>query len=200
MRGGTCRLGAARRLATLGLAAALSLSACSDSPPQFNGTDITGTHLGRDLALTDHNGQARTLASFQGKVSVVFFGFTQCPDVCPTTLAQLGEVMRALGRDAERVQVVMVSVDPERDTPEVLKQYMAAFHPGFLGLRGDEPALKQTAASFRAYFAKAPQPDGGYTMDHTGSIYLIDPAGEARVLASGNVGTEALVQDIRALL
>ena len=194
---------ASRRLALrLGAAAAVAavLAACGDSKPVFKGSDITGTQLGRGMELSDHNGKLRQLSDFSGKVVVVFFGFTQCPDVCPTALAQLTEVMKKLGPDADRVQVLLISVDPERDTPEVLKQYVTAFDPRFLGLTGTPDQVKKAAASFKAYYAKAPTKDGNYTMDHTAAFYLLDGKGESRVLVNNNVGVDALTQDIQALL
>lgn len=182
-------------------AVAFTLAACGEKAPVFKGTDITGTQLGKALELTDFNGQTRTLKDFAGKVVVVFFGFTQCPDVCPTSLAELSEVMKKLGPDADRVQVLLVTVDPERDTPEILKQYVTAFDPRFLGLTGTADQIKKTAASFKAYYAKAPSKDGtNYTMDHTAAFYLIDGKGESRVLANNTLGVDALTQDIKALL
>ena len=179
---------------------AIVLAACGSDTPAFKGTDITGTHLGRDLALVDQTGQARTLKSFDGKVTVVFFGFTQCPDVCPTALAEMAQVMTELGKDADKVQVVMITVDPERDTQEVLKAYMNAFDPRFVGLRGDEAQTKAAAGSFKAYYARAPQKDGNYSMDHTAAFYILDGKGEARVLAPSTIGVDALTHDIKALL
>ncbi len=182
-------------------AMALALAACGEKAPAFKGSDITGTQLGKAMELTDFNGQPRTLKDFSGKAVVVFFGFTQCPDVCPTSLAELSEVMKKLGPDADRVQVLLVSVDPERDTPEILKQYVTAFDPRFLGLTGTADQIKKTAASFKAYYAKAPSKDGtNYTMDHTAAFYLMDGKGEARVLANNTIGVDALVHDIKALL
>ncbi|SEI62118.1 SCO family protein [Achromobacter sp. NFACC18-2] len=194
---------ASRRLALrLGAAAAVAaaLAACGDSKPVFKGSDISGTQLGRAMELSDHNGKLRQLSDFSGKVVVVFFGFTQCPDVCPTALAELTEVMKKLGPDADRVQVLLITVDPERDTPEVLKQYVTAFDPRFLGLTGTPDQIKKAAASFKAYYAKAPTKDGSYTMDHTAAFYLFDGKGESRVLANNNVGADGLTHDIQALL
>lgn len=194
---------ASRRLALrLATAAAftIALAACGDNTPQFKGSDISGTQLGRGLELSDYNGKTRTLQDFAGKAVVVFFGFTQCPDVCPTSLAELTEVMKKLGPDADRVQVLLITVDPERDTPEVLKQYVTAFDPRFLGLTGTPDQVKKAAASFKAYYAKAPTKDGNYTMDHTAAFYLLDGKGESRVLANNNIGVDALVHDIQALL
>ncbi|WP_313623920.1 SCO family protein [Achromobacter sp.] len=194
---------ASRRLALRwGAAAAVAaaLAACGDSAPVFKGSDITGTQLGRAMELSDHNGKTRQLSDFAGKVVVVFFGFTQCPDVCPTALAELTEVMKKLGPDSDRVQVLLITVDPERDTPEVLKQYVTAFDPRFLGLTGTPDQVKKAAASFKAYYAKSPTKDGSYTMDHTAAFYLMDGKGESRVLVNNNVGADGLTQDIKALL
>jgi protein SCO1/2 len=130
----------------------------------------------------------------------VFFGFTQCPDICPSSLAELSEVMRQLGDQASKVQVLLITVDPERDTPEVLRAYVSGFSPKFLGLTGTPAEIKQVAASFKAYYAKAPAAKGGYTMDHSSSFYLLDPKGEARVLVSNTAGVAALVHDIQLLL
>lgn len=186
------------RIAALGLLA--GLVACGSQDVAFKGTDITGTHLGRDMALMDQNGQARTLASYAGKVQVYFFGFTQCPDVCPSALAELAEVMKKLGSDADKVQVALITVDPDRDTQEVLKAYVAAFDPRFVALRGNAEQTRAAAASFKAYYARAAQKEGTYSMDHTAAFYIIDRKGEARVLASPNIGVDALVHDIKALL
>ncbi|AOB28894.1 MULTISPECIES: SCO family protein [Bordetella] len=190
---------ALQAVAAVGVAALLA--ACGESAPAFKGSDITGTQLGKKLALVDHNGTPRTLQDFAGKAVVVFFGFTQCPDVCPTSLAELSQVMKQLGPDADRVQVLLVTVDPERDTPEILKQYVTTFDPRFLGLTGTPEQIKQAAASFKAYYAKVPTQDGAnYTMDHTAAFYLFDGKGESRVLATNTAGAEALAHDIKALL
>lgn len=172
----SARRRALQAVAAMGVAALLA--ACGESAPAFKGSDITGTQLGKKLALVDHNGKPRTLQDFAGKAVVVFFGFTQCPDVCPTSLAELSQVMKQLGPDADRVQVLLVTVDPERDTPEILKQYVTTFDPRFLGLTGTPEQIKQAAASFKAYYAKVPTQDGAnYTMDHTAAFYLFDGKG-----------------------
>lgn len=195
----SARRRALQAVAAMGVAALLA--ACGESAPAFKGSDITGTQLGKKLALVDHNGKPRTLQDFAGKAVVVFFGFTQCPDVCPTSLAELSQVMKQLGPDADRVQVLLVTVDPERDTPEILKQYVTTFDPRFLGLTGTREQIKQAAASFKAYYAKVPTQDGAnYTMDHTAAFYLFDGKGESRVLATNTAGAEALAHDIKALL
>lgn len=183
-----------------GLAAVLALAACGNQPPEFQGSDITGTQLGRDMAAVDHAGTPRKLADYAGKVVVVFFGFTQCPDVCPTSLAEMAQVMKTLGDDADEVQVLMVTVDPERDTPQVLRQYVTAFDPSFVGLTGTPEQIKQTAASFKVYYAKVQREGADYTMDHTAAFYLLDKQGEARVLVGNNAGVDAMVHDIKQLL
>ncbi len=191
-----------RLLLAVGLALSTSslLTACGDSAPSFKGSDISGTKIGQGWTLTGMDGKTYTLQSFAGKVVLVLFGFTQCPDVCPTSLAELAQVMALLGADAARVQVLLISVDPERDTPEVLRPYVSGFDPRFLGLTGTPSQIKEAAASFKAFYAKAPTANGGYNMDHSASFYLIDPKGEARVLLANNVGAAVIAEDIRTLL
>lgn len=178
----------------------LYLSGCNDSTPQFKGSDISGTHLGKELALTGTDGKPYTLESLKGKVTVVLFGFTQCPDVCPTSLAELTQVMKLLGNDAKRVQVVLITVDPERDTPEVLRAYVSGFDSQFLGLTGTTEQIKKTAASFKVYYAKTAGAQGNYSMDHSASFYLMDAQGESRVLLNNTIGAAALAHDIGLLL
>jgi len=181
------------------IAAAL-LAACGKKP-SFNSTDVSGSDLGTDLSLTDFNGKPRTLQDFKGKVLVVFFGFVQCPDVCPTALAEFKQVKNQLGQDGERLQVVFVTVDPERDTPEILREYVTQFDPSFLGLRGDADATARVAKSFKVFYAKVPGKEpGSYTMDHTAGVYIYDPEGHLRLFARHNTGAEALTSDIRQLL
>ncbi|MEK7943363.1 SCO family protein [Pigmentiphaga sp. YJ18] len=180
--------------------AAAMLAAC-EKKPSFNSTDVSGSDLGTDLSLTDSNGQARTLQDFKGKVLVVFFGFVQCPDVCPTTLAEFVQVKNSLGKDGDKVQVAFVTVDPERDTPEILRAYVTQFDPGFLGLRGDADATARVAKSFKVFYAKVPGKEpGSYTMDHTAGVYIYDPEGHLRLFARHNAGVDALASDIRQLL
>ena len=136
------------------IAACLLLAGCGAEGPSFRSSDITGLEIGRDFKLIDHNGQPRSLADFRGKVLVVFFGFTHCPDVCPTTLAELARALKQLGPDAQRVQVVMITVDPQRDTPEVLKPYVTALDPSFLGLTGDPQAIADPAREFKVFYQK----------------------------------------------
>ena len=182
------------------LLAALA-SACSPEAPKFRSTDVTGAEFGKELALTDHNGKPRTLADFRGKAVVVFFGYTHCPDVCPTTLADMAGVMKSLGADAERVQVLFVTVDPERDTPEVLKQYVPAFDPRFLGLYGDLPATQRAAKEFKVFYelqpAKAP---GAYTVDHSAQSFVFDPQGRLRLFVRPDRIAADLAADLKTLL
>lgn len=195
------KLGGPLRWLTVFLLSSLVwLAGCSDQPAAFKGSDISGTKLGQQWKLTDMNGQARDQSSFAGKVQLVFFGFAQCPDVCPTSLSELAEVMKLLGPDADRVQVLLVSVDPERDTPEILRKYISSFDPRFLGLTGTPEQVRLAASSFKAFYSKVPRPGGDYTMDHSASFYLLDRKGEARVLLSNNAGAAAIAHDIKALL
>jgi protein SCO1/2 len=183
----------------------LALSACDRSgmpaaKAQFNGVDITGAEYARNLALPDQNGQPRTLADFKGKVIVVFFGYTQCPDVCPTTMVELAQVKKALGKDGDRVQGIFVSIDPERDTPEILKAYMASFDPTFVALRGTPEQAQAAAKEFKVFFAKVPgKTEGSYTMDHTAGSYLFDATGRVRLFERYGGGADALAADIKAL-
>ena len=182
------------------LAMAVGIAGCDSGAPKFNNADITGAEYARDFALTDHNGKPRTLADFRGKVVTVFFGYTHCPDVCPTTLSEMKLVLKELGADASRVQVLFVTVDPERDTPEILRQYVPSFDPGFLGLYGDVKTTGEVARSFKVFFQKVPgaKPDT-YTMDHTAGSYVFDPQGRLRLFVRhGNL--QPLVADLRLLL
>jgi protein SCO1/2 len=177
------------------------LASCNGSGPSFRSTDITGAALGRDFKLIDHNGQPRTLADFRGKVVVVFFGFTHCPDVCPATLAELARALKKLGPDAQRVQVLMVTVDPERDTPEILKQYVTALDPAFLGLTGDAQAIAETAREFKVFYQRNPgaTPET-YSVDHSSGTFVYDSAGRLRLLVAYGQGAEVFAHDIGQLL
>ena len=194
------RIGIALSL-SLALLAALALAGCGPEAPKFMASDVTGTTYGRDFRLTDHGGKPRALADFRGKVVVMFFGYTQCPDVCPTTLAELAEVMKRLGPDAERVQVLFVTVDPERDTPDLLSRYVPAFDPRFLGLYGDAEATARTAKEFKILYQKQPgQTPGSYTVDHSAGTFIFDPNGKLRVYVSYGQGPDVFAHDIRELL
>jgi protein SCO1/2 len=187
---------------TLLAAAALALVAgCAPEAPSFKGADVTGASFGRDFALTGHDGKPRTLADFRGKAVVVFFGFTQCPDVCPTALSTLAEAMRRLGPDAARVQGLFVTIDPERDTADLLSRYVPAFHPSFLGLYGDAEATARVAKEFKVIYQKVPgQTPDTYTMDHSAGMFVFDPQGRLRVFESHGLGAEALAHDLREVL
>ena len=177
------------------------MAACGQpAAPKFQATDVTGASFGKSLALTDHTGKPRTLADFQGKVVVIFFGFTQCPDVCPTTLAEMAKVVKELGAEGGKVQVLFVSVDPERDTRELLKQYVTAFHPSFLGLVGDAEATARTAKEFKVYVHKQPAKSGGYSVDHSAGTFVLDQQGRLRLFAQYGAGAAALLGDIKMLL
>ena len=177
-----------------------ALASCSKSGPSFRNTDITGADYGRDFTLVDHTGKTRSLADFRGKVVVMFFGYTRCPDVCPTTLTELKVAKEQLGDDGKRLQVLFVTVDPERDTRELLANYVPAFDPSFLGLYGDAAAIAKVAKEFKVFYQKAPgkAPDS-YTVDHSAGSYVFDPQGRLRLLVrQGDVAS--LVADLRTLL
>jgi protein SCO1/2 len=167
----------------------------------FHGVDITGAEYARTLSLTDQNGQPRTLADFKGKVTVVFFGFTQCPDVCPTTMAELAQVKATLGNDADRVQGIFVTVDPERDSASVLKAYMSGFDPSFIALRGTPEEIAATAKEFKVFYAKVPgKTEGSYSVDHTAGSYVFDTQGKVRLFVRYGSGADALAADLKVLL
>lgn len=171
------------------------------APAKFDALDITSVDWGKSFDLTDFNGKQRTLADFRGKLVLLFFGFTNCTDVCPTTMAKLGEVMRLLGADAGRVQGLFVTVDPKRDTPQVLAQYVPAFHPAFLGLYGTEQQTANAAKEFKVYFqAQKPGASGFYTVDHSGPVFALDRRGRLRLLIRPEINAESVARDLRILL
>jgi protein SCO1/2 len=185
----------------LAAAATLMLGACSPDKPQFRSIDVTGADYARDFKLADHNGQQRTLADFRGKVVVIFFGFAQCPDVCPTAMAELAEVKRLLGADAGKLQGLFVTLDPERDTPEVLKAYMGNFDPAFLALRPEAQELPDLAKHFKIFYKKNEgKTAGSYTLDHTAASYVFDPQGRVRLYTRHGMGPAALSEDLKILL
>ena len=194
-------LGLRRHFLSLCLVVAgLGLAGCKDAP-SFSAVDITGADYATGFSLTDHNGQARTLADFKGKVVVIFFGYTQCPDVCPTSLSELAQAKQLLGADGDKLQGLFVSVDPERDTPEIMKAYMASFDPGFLALYAAPNALPELTKSFRIYYKKV---DGktptSYTMDHSAGSYVYDTQGRVRLYTRYGGGAQALADDVKKLL
>lgn len=186
-----------RRLAAAALL--LAVAACQPAGPKFRSTDITGADYGRGFALTDHTGRPRTLADFRGRLVVLTFGFTHCPDICPTILADLAGVMKGLGQDAERVQVLFVTVDPERDTRQLLARYVTAFDPRFLGLAGDLEATRRTAKEFKIIFEKRSAGEG-YSVDHSAQSYVIDAQGRLRLFVRQERIAADLADDLRTLL
>ena len=187
-------------LARLAGAALLALAAgCAPEP--FAGTDVSGAAYGGRIELSDTQGRARTLADFRGKAVVVFFGYMNCPDVCPTTLTEAAQALATLGKDGERVQVLFITVDPERDTPELLTRYVNAFDARFLALRGNAEATARVARGFRVFSQKnAPDASGAYAVDHSAGLYLLDPKGKLRVYLGPGKGAQALAHDLRLLL
>jgi protein SCO1/2 len=180
---------------------ALLLAACSPEAPKFRSTDITGAEFGRTLELTGHDGKPRTLADFRGKAVVLFFGYTHCPDICPTTLADMAAVMKQLGPDAARVQVLFVTVDPQRDTPELMAKYVPAFDASFLGLSGDAAATQRAAKEFRVFYEQRPGgAPGAYTVDHSAQSYVLDAQGRLRLFVRHDRIAQDLAEDLRVLL
>lgn len=185
----------------LALATSLILSACSKQEEKFLNTDLTGLSYAKDFALIDQNGQPRSLADFKGKAVVLFFGYTQCPDVCPTTMFEMTKVMTQLGPLAERVQVLFVTVDPERDTQDLLAAYVPNFDKRFLGLYGNAEATAKVAKEFKVFYQKSPgKTSESYTMDHTAASYVFDPQGRIRLYVQYGQKPEAIVHDLKLLL
>lgn len=197
-----------RRTAAQWLAGALAvtlitgaLTACSPDKLQFKSIDLTGADYAQGFSLADHNGQLRTLKDFAGKIVVIFFGYTQCPDVCPTTLAEMAQIKQLLGPDGDQLQAIFITVDPERDTPEILKAYMGNFDPTFLALRPTMDQLPEVAKDFKIYYKKVEgKTPGSYTMDHSAGSYVFDGKGRVRLYSRYGGGAEALASDIRLLL
>ena len=188
----------------LRLCCVLALTACekSQSPKvPFANTDITGLDYAKGFALTDHNGKPRTLADFKGKVVVVFFGYTQCPDVCPTTLSELAGIKKALGSEAERLQVIFITLDPRRDTPELMAGFVPAFDSSFLGLWGEQAVIDKVAKDFKVFAQKVPSKDSkSYTIDHTAGSYVFDDQGRIRLFVRHGQGGDGLQKDLQRLL
>lgn len=193
----------ARVLTAGGLLILLLLtSGCQDNTAgvsRFHGLDLTGASYGRDFRLLDAQGRERSLADFRGKVVLLYFGFTQCPDVCPTALSRAAEVKKLLGAEGERLQVIFVTIDPERDTPQVIQPYVAAFDPSFLGLYGDAQRTRETAAEFKVFYQKVPT-GGSYTMDHSTLSYVFDPQGRLRLALRHEQNAQDYAQDLQRLL
>jgi len=190
-----------RSFGALALAALFALGACTPDKPAFKGVDITGAEYAKDFALTDARGQARSIKDFAGRAVVVFFGYTQCPDVCPTTLQELQEVKRLLGPDGDKLQAVFITVDPERDTSELLQAYMANFDPSFVALRPSPEQLTPLLKDFKIYAKKVEGKTAtSYTMDHSAQSYLYDPQGRLRLYNRYGSGPQAVADDVRLLL
>ena len=197
-------MSARRRILGLALASA-ALAGCDKLLPgsrtPFNGVDVTGSDLGPDFRLTDHNGRERTLADFRGKVVAMFFGYTHCPDVCPTTLSDFANALKALGAEGQRVQVLFVTVDPKRDTPELLKAYVPAFNPTFLGLHGDAAATAKVTRDFKIYAAERPgKTPESYTVDHSAQTLVFDTTGRLRLMLAYGTPGDKIAADLKILL
>jgi len=188
----------------IGLALSLLVAGCGPSTPAkpvFQGTDITGADWGKDFNLTDHTGQRRSLTDFHGKAVALFFGFTHCPDVCPTTMGELAQTLKQLGKDADKVQVLFVTLDPVRDTPAVLAQYVPSFHPSFLGLTGSEAQVSAVLKDFKGFSQKqASASKMGYSLDHSANTFVFDPQGRLRLMYGFGRGPEPIIHDIKQLL
>jgi len=192
-------------LGVLGFSAVALLAAgcdkLGDKPPAFHNTDVTGVDYAKGFALTDHTGKPRTLADYKGKVVVIFFGYTQCPDVCPTTMSEMATVMKELGPSSDDVQVLFITVDPERDTQELLSHYVPAFDKRFVGLVGDAAATAQVAKEFKVFYAKVPGSDpASYTVDHTAGSFVFDKQGHLRLFVRHGQGPALIAHDLRQLL
>jgi len=183
------------------LCAALLVLAGCEKPASFQATDITGASFAQDFSLTDHTGKPSSLADFQGKLVVVFFGFVNCPDVCPGTMIDMKGAMEELGEQADQVQVIFITVDPERDSQELLAQYVPAFDKRFLGLRGTVEQTKTVAREFKVFFSKVPgTTEDNYTVEHTAASYVFDPSGKVRLMIRNGVGAKTIAADLKQLL
>lgn len=193
----------ARTAAWAGVAATLGpgLAACTEPKPSFNAVDITGADYAMNFSLADADGKVRTLADFKGKVVVLFFGYAQCPDVCPTTMTEMAQVKQQLGADGDKFQVLFVTVDPARDTPEVMKAYMGAFDPTFVALIPTQDQLAAVAKDFKVYYKKVEgKTPTSYSMDHSAASFVYDREGRLRLYARYGAGVPAMVSDVKTLL
>ena len=190
-----------RLLAVSLLSLGALLAGCHPSKPTFNSIDITGANYARDFVLTDAGGKKRALGEFRGKVVAVFFGFAQCPDVCPTTLSDFAQIKEKLGADGERLQVIFITVDPQRDTPAVLGSYVSSFDPSFIGLTGTAEEISATAREFKVFYQKvAGKTDMSYTIDHTAGSYVFDKDGRIRLFVKHAAGVDAIAAGVKQLL
>ncbi len=197
----TLRSVARRAILALAASSLFALPGCSGDKPKFNAIDVTGADYARDFQLTDHNGQPRSLKDFKGKVVVMFFGYTQCPDVCPASMVELAEVKKLLGPQGDRLQGLFVTLDPERDKPEMLKAYMANFDPAFLALYTSVDKLPEVAKEFKIYYKKVDGPTAtSYTLDHSAGSYVFDPEGRVRLFVRYGSGATSVAADIKQLL
>jgi protein SCO1/2 len=190
-------------VAAASVALAMVLTGCQPAPqaPVFQATDITGAPFGRDFKLTDHNGQPRTLASFRGKVVAIFFGYTHCPDVCPTTLSDFATALKQMGPLGDQVQVLFVTVDPQRDTPALLKLFVPAFDPRFLGMFTDADSLKALAKEYKVVYQKTSVKDAdNYLIDHSAGTYVYDAKGRLRLLIPYGSSPDLIAHDLKTLL
>ena len=189
-----------RRSFLLAGSAAVLGAGCAENKPQFKAVDITGADYAKDFPLPDVDGRMRSIQDFKGKAVVVFFGFTQCPDVCPTTLGEIAQAKKLLGADGDKVVGVLVTVDPERDKPEMLKAYVANFGTDFVALRGSAEQTAAVAKDFKVFYKKAELKSGGYTMEHSAASYIYDPQGRLRLYSRYGSGPQALADDLKLLL
>ena len=181
-------------------AALVALSACAPPPPPFNASEVSGIAYGKDIGIADTSGKIRRVEDFKGQITLVFFGFTRCPDVCPSTLMRLRQVRDALGPDADKLQVLLVSVDPERDTPDRLEAYVKNFDPSFIGLRPEPAELEKVIKAFHAIAVKVPTADGkDYTVDHSATLYVYDRRNQLRLIAQPDIAIDAFAADLRRL-
>jgi protein SCO1/2 len=190
-----------RRTALITLAGSVLAACAPESKPQFKAVDITGADYARDFALPDTDGKLRSIKDFAGKAVVVFFGYTQCPDVCPTTMAEIADAKKLLGAQGDKVQGVFITIDPERDKPELLKAYIASFGPDMVALRGNDAQTAATAKDFKVYYKKVDgKTPGSYFMEHTAASYIYDPQGRLRLYSRYGAGPQALADDLKLLL
>ena len=191
-------------VAALTIVVMLSESGCKqpqDNPETYSATDVAGANFAKDFSLTDHYGQRRTLSDFKGKVVILFFGYIHCPDICSNTLSELAAVMQRLGDKADSVQVLFVTLDPERDTPSIMAKFVSSFNPNFLGLYGSPEQIAETAKEFKLFYQKQPGKSKKiYTLDHSAGTYIYDASGKLRLYASYGLGVDALVADVHLLL
>lgn len=176
------------------------LAACQKTEASFHSTDVSATNIGEGWSMPDLEGRERSIEDFSGKVVAIFFGFVHCPDICPTTMAELSHVKESLGSDGDRFQTIFVTVDPERDTPEILRAYLDAFDESAIALRGNSEQLANMAQAFKVFYAKVPQSEGNYTMDHSSGLYLFDPDGNVRLYSRYGQSVDNLTADVRTLL